>query len=65
MTRFRKKPIIIEAVRSEADEVIETLEGPLLARAGDWIVTGIAGERYPVKPDIFAATYEEVRDDKP
>ncbi|WP_240154239.1 PGDYG domain-containing protein [Comamonas sp. Tr-654] len=27
---------------------------------GDWIITGIKGECYPCKPDIFAATYEEV-----
>jgi hypothetical protein len=25
---------------------------------GDWIITGIQGEHYPCKPDIFAATYE-------
>ena len=25
---------------------------------GDWIITGVKGERYPCKPDIFAATYE-------
>lgn len=24
----------------------------------DWIITGVKGERYPCKPDIFAATYE-------
>lgn len=27
---------------------------------GDWIITGVAGEHYPCKPDIFAATYEPV-----
>ena len=25
---------------------------------GDWIITGVKGEKYPCKPDIFAATYE-------
>jgi hypothetical protein len=25
---------------------------------GDWIITGVQGEHYPCKPDIFAATYE-------
>ena len=38
--------------------VIPTLEGPMRANQGDWIVTGIKGERYAVKPDIFEATYE-------
>jgi len=38
---------------------IQTLEGWHLVAPGDWIVTGIAGERYPVKPHIFAKTYVE------
>ena len=37
---------------------IETLEGIMLARVGDWIIKGVAGEFYPCKPAIFAATYE-------
>lgn len=39
---------------------INTLEGEMTAKAGDWIIRGIKGEFYPCKPDIFAATYEEV-----
>lgn len=39
---------------------IKTLEGWLLASPGDWIVRGIAGELYPVKPEIFAAIYDFV-----
>jgi hypothetical protein len=31
-----------------------------VASIGDWIIRGIAGEFYPCKPDIFAATYEPV-----
>lgn len=37
---------------------IQTLEGHMKATSGDWIVCGVKGEFYPVKPDIFAATYE-------
>ena len=37
---------------------IETLEGDMTASLGDWIIRGVAGEFYPVKSDIFAATYE-------
>ena len=37
-----------------------TLEGTMVARADDWLLRGVAGEFYPCKPDIFAATYEEV-----
>lgn len=38
--------------------VIETLEGRHVVIPGDWIITGVQGEHYPCKPDIFAATYE-------
>lgn len=38
---------------------IDTLEGGHRVCPGDWIITGIKGEHYPCKPDIFAATYEE------
>ncbi|MGG1444924.1 hypothetical protein ABE354_23315 [Brevibacillus laterosporus] len=40
--------------------VIGTLEGEMKAEIGDWIITGIKGEKYPCKPDIFEATYEVV-----
>lgn len=39
---------------------IDTLEGGHIVCPGDWIITGVEGEVYPCKPDIFAATYEEV-----
>ena len=37
---------------------IQTLEGRHLVSSGDWIITGIKGEKYPCKPDIFEQTYE-------
>ena len=39
---------------------IGTLEGGHRVCPGDWIITGINGERYPCKPDIFKKTYEAV-----
>ena len=39
---------------------IATLEGAHWVTPGDWIVKRIKGEFYPVKPDIFEATYEQV-----
>lgn len=41
---------------------VETLEGGLLVVPGDWIITGVKGEHYPCKPDIFEATYEKVEE---
>jgi len=37
---------------------VKTLEGGHIVTRGDWIITGVKGEHYPCKPDIFAATYE-------
>jgi hypothetical protein len=43
---------------------IDTLEGgndgAQVVCPGDWIITGVQGENYPCKPEIFAATYEAV-----
>jgi hypothetical protein len=78
--KFRKKPVVIEAIRFNGnfDEiekfvggdaefrdgqlVVATLEGPLRAADGDWIIKGVKNEFYPCKPDIFAATYEPVEE---
>ena len=37
---------------------IDTLEQGHRVCPGDWIITGVNGERYPCKPDVFASTYE-------
>lgn len=42
--------------------VVRTLEGDMQVSEGDWIITGVDGERYPCKPDIFEKTYEKVED---
>lgn len=39
---------------------IDTLEGGHIVCPADWIITGVKGEFYPCKPDIFEATYEKV-----
>ncbi|MGV1089011.1 MAG: hypothetical protein ACOYBX_13600, partial [Mycobacterium sp.] len=49
---------IVEARKAHAGEVIDTLEGPLTAQSGDWIVRGSAGEQWPVRPEIFRQQYE-------
>jgi hypothetical protein len=39
---------------------IVTLEGGHIVCPGDWIMTGVKGEKYPCKPDIFERIYEKV-----
>lgn len=48
------------ATAMQNDIAISTLEGLMRANPGDWIVKGVEGEFYPVKPSVFAATYESV-----
>lgn len=55
---YRKKPIIIEAYQTDKEMDIKTLEGIMHASVGDFIITGVHGEQYPCKPDIFYETYE-------
>jgi len=75
MAKYRKKPVVIEAtqwfkmgdhpaVRSSHGGYgsIDTLEGVHTVTPGDYIITGVKGEHYPCKPDIFEMTYEEVTD---
>ena len=88
--KYRKKPIVIEAVQwnglnlEEIKEFvgdsliynisdaawkvgkgtptvhikIKTLEGVMVAKAGDYIIRGVNGEIYPCKAEIFEKTYE-------
>lgn len=87
--KFRKKPVVIEAIQLDGTEqaweaaiaflggaggafnghlpdtnphkswlYIDTLEGRMTAKTGDWIIKGVHGEFYPCKPNIFDATYE-------
>ena len=40
--------------------LIDTPEGIMTARIGDWIIKGVKGELCPCRPDIFEASYEPV-----
>ncbi len=42
---------------------IRTLEGLMEVSPGDYIITGVKGEKYPVKEHIFLETYEPVAED--
>ena len=59
--RYRRRPVVVSArgPLTEPEDVV-TLEGTLRADVGDYVVTGVIGESWPVRPDVFAATYEPV-----
>lgn len=59
---FRKKPIVVDARGPLTEsEMVTTAHGRVRAEAGDWILSDPStNDMWPIKPDIFAATYEEV-----
>ena len=63
--KFRKKPVVVEAYQTSESMEIDTLEGKMKADPGDWIITGVDGEQYPCKPDVFQKTYVEIEDPDP
>ena len=63
--KYIKKPIVVEAYQTEEEMDIETLEGVMHASVGDYIITGVHGEQYPCKPDIFKETYDTLDEMEP
>lgn len=60
LKKYRKKPIVIQAYQTNKELIIHTLEGDMKANVGDYVITGVNNEQYPVKKEIFEKTYEEV-----
>ena len=73
MSKYRKRPVVVDAFQWFAGEdiiegmewgsdrmlpYIETLEGKMYVSPGDYVITGVKGELYPCKPDVFEASYE-------
>ena len=62
MRRYRKKStVIIQAHQMLHPFTVDTLEGKMQGKAGDYLVTGVKGEQYPCAKEIFEETYEEVK----
>lgn len=57
MATIQKRPVEVEVRRAEPGEEIETREGTLKAEEGDYIITGVHGEEYPIGPEIMVKTY--------
>jgi len=51
-----------QPITHETDDcyLIPTLEGTMRFNRGEMLITGVKGEVYPCKADIFAATYDPV-----
>jgi hypothetical protein len=53
-----KKPIRIKCVQIQEPFVVETMEGLMQGKKGDWLIVGIHGEMYPIDNEIFKKTYD-------
>ena len=58
--RARRRPLVFEVAFNQEKVVIDTIEGPVHAEVGDAVVTGVRGERWPVRRPKFAELYEPV-----
>lgn len=61
MAKYRKKPIIVEAVKLTRSITIETSTGTMKGLPGDYLITDKNGEQYPCDRDQFEAEYELVK----
>lgn len=58
---YIKNPVIVEAYQYFGNPfTLQTLEGEYLVTEGYWIATGVNGEKYPIRDDIFKKTYHRV-----
>ncbi len=57
-----KKPVIIDFEFALEDGEVEALGGKVSYKKGDAIITGVKGEKYPCRRDIFDQTYSVVND---
>ena len=62
MPKYRKRPVVIEAVQITRPMTVTTPEGTMNGNPGDWLITGVKGEQYFCKDDIFQQTYEPAED---
>lgn len=69
MAKYRKtalvdgdpySPGMEDGITPDGKPFIKTLEGEMMISPTDWILTGVTGERWPIKEEIFVSTYEKV-----
>ena len=48
--KYRKKPVIVKAYRTDKKMTIHTLEGDMIASVGDYIITGSMENNTHVSP---------------
>ncbi len=57
---YIRRPHQVLAAQMRQGFVVETLEGTMVGRPGDWLIRGIKGELYPCADDVFRQSYDAV-----
>lgn len=52
-----KKPIPIQCTQINEEFEVQTLEGIMKGKKGDWLMVGVNNEMYPCDNSIFKKTY--------
>lgn len=58
--KAKKKPIPVRCIQIDEPFEVETMEGVMQGKEGDYLIVGIHGEMYPVDKEIFLKTYDVV-----
>lgn len=58
--KARKKPISIRCYQIDEPFEVETLEGTMKGKKGDWLMVGVDNEMYACDQIIFKKTYDIV-----
>lgn len=56
-----KKPIAIKCIQIDEPFTVETMEGTMQGKKGDWLMVGVHGEMYPIDNSIFEKTYDLIK----
>ncbi|WP_280768035.1 hypothetical protein [Salipaludibacillus daqingensis] len=62
MPRYRRKPVVVEAVKLTRPISIETDGETVKGRSGDYLITEKDGQQYPCNPELFEQEFERVKD---
>lgn len=56
--KVRKKPIVIDALKVNIPFSVNTIEGKMEGKKGDWLMIGLDGEKYICDDSLFKRTYD-------
>jgi hypothetical protein len=58
-----KKPIPVKCIQIHEPFEVQTIEGTMQGKPGDWLMVGVNGEMYPCADEIFKKTYDIITEE--